>query len=148
MTNHAAPDQPLSFSFTNKRRISESAAVAGDSSIEKKSLVGSEGAEAAGLKQYKELTRNLENEVKEIKKELQEQKDAFELKKKLLAKAEVDLADLRKRYSEKVKQKEVLEEIVVELYEKLEVAVALYDQVELSHPELIGKLHTQSYEKS
>ncbi|CAA0327717.1 hypothetical protein ALT785_390014 [Alteromonas infernus] len=56
----------------------------------------------------------------------------------MLAKTQVDLDDLRNKYSEKVESEKELVELVKELREKLTLASKYYFKLQQEHPELLS----------
>ncbi|EGR2182028.1 hypothetical protein [Vibrio parahaemolyticus] len=60
------------------------------------------------------------------------------LNQKMLAKSQVDLDDLRKKYSIKLQSETELVELIKELREKLTIASQYYYQLQQDHPELLA----------
>lgn len=56
----------------------------------------------------------------------------------MLAKSQVDLDDLRKKYSIKLQSETELVELIKELREKLTIASQYYYQLQQDHPELLA----------
>lgn len=106
---------------------------------------------AANLKAKGEALNKAQNELeksqkllKERAKELEAMSTRFQqteqtnsLNAKLLVKANADLADLRSNYANKMESEKKLEELIEELYEKLEMAANFYHRLQKTHPDLL-----------
>ncbi|MBJ2128709.1 hypothetical protein JC525_07140 [Alteromonas sp. IB21] len=78
----------------------------------------------------------LENEWNNAKSKVEEQSQASKITNKLNLKLQVDLDDLRKKYSEKEQNERELSELIDELYVKLKQASEFYYELEKKYPEL------------
>ncbi|UTF59563.1 hypothetical protein [Gilvimarinus sp. DA14] len=82
---------------------------------------------------------DLREQLEQAQVELKEQMRSAQLSTKLLAKAQADTSDLRKRYAEKVESEQELKDLIKELHGKLQAASHFYRKVEQEHPELLEK---------
>ncbi|NQZ03474.1 FkbM family methyltransferase [Idiomarina sp.] len=89
---------------------------------------------------HKNWAESLQKQLEQAKSDLKEQQRSAQLSTKLLAKVEADAAELRERYSDKVKSEQELKELIKELHAKLQAASHFYHKLEQEHPELLQKL--------
>ncbi|WOD06170.1 hypothetical protein [Marinomonas sp. GJ51-6] len=94
---------------------------------------------AESLKVKLEQTKaDIEVERKEVKAELQEARRSASLGQKMMAKAQIDLEDLREKYAKKMTSEQELVSLVKELKGKLTLASKYYFQLQKEHPELLS----------
>ncbi|NQU35027.1 MAG: hypothetical protein HQ521_17510 [Bacteroidetes bacterium] len=93
--------------------------------------------EAHWHQENKKWAEDLNEKMKQKDVVEQQQMQARNLNEKLLAKALIDLDDLRNSYREKEEQEKKLVNLIYELRNKLNVASKFYNKLQQEHPELL-----------
>lgn len=110
-----------------------------DKGQEEQELAQSLTQQLAQLKQQSEAKKSeLTSRLSQLESENQELTRSTRLNQKMLAKSQVDLDDLRKKYSIKLQSETELVELIKELREKLTIASQYYCQLQQDHPELLA----------
>lgn len=95
-------------------------------------------AEQKWHKEHKSWAESLNSQQAQLKAELAEKNSSISLIQKMHAKAQIDLDNLREKYSEKLSSERELVELVKELREKLTIASKYYFKLQQAHPELLS----------
>lgn len=94
-------------------------------------------AEHKWHKEHKSWAESLSSQQTQLKAELEEKSSSVSLSQKMYAKAQIDLDNLREKYSEKLASERELIDLVKELREKLTIASKYYFKLQQEHPELL-----------
>ncbi|WP_269520975.1 hypothetical protein [Alteromonas sp. BMJM2] len=86
----------------------------------------------------KSLAESLNTQQGQLKAELTKKNSSFSLAQKMHAKAQVDLDNLREKYSEKLSSERELIDLIKELRAKLAIASKYYFKLQQEHPELLA----------
>lgn len=95
-------------------------------------------AEQKWHKEHKSWAESLNNQQAQLKAELAEKNSSVSLIQKMYAKAQIDLDNLREKYSEKLTSEKELVDLIKELREKLTIASKYYFKLQKEHPELLA----------
>ena len=106
-------------------------------SIENELITKERDIQAEHHKKNKDWAESLKLQIAKLTADLEEKSRSAILGQKMLAKAQIDLDNLRESYSEKVKVESELVDLVKELRDKLVMASKYYQQLQQEHPEIL-----------
>lgn len=89
------------------------------------------------------IQKQSEARLVELDARLSEKEREAYLGQKILAKAQIDLADMRQQYAKKLASEQELIDLVEELRGKLELASRYYFQIKQQHPDILNAIEEQ-----